>query len=292
MGSSNLFRGLCALLCRFGWGLAEPFERVPSRRRPNGRAALFVASPTHRVDIERTAVVAVVVFESDATAIGARVLAGLEAWNQTVLDGCLDSAMRAPLPVLLRISWLAPPRVILGASGGTTRRRFALTLSLDPLAIKAVPSLMVICRAGAIAALVIVFNPRFPAAGLAIPTTNASAAIRFFRSSACAARLVLIRLGHDLGRLDCRVRDQVSVAIERARLQLKSNLEERPFRDCPILRPHVDGVTAGVAEGGGQFDGRTEECNCLSSSDHAPMLNPFSDFVQAHLAAQSLKFFT
>ena len=85
---------------------------------------------------------------------------------------------------------------------------------------------------------------------------------------------------------------QRSVSVERIRFQLETNLEERPFGDRSVLRPHVDGVATGVTKGGGQFDGRTEERDCLSSSDHASMLNLFSVSVQAHLAASSLKFFT
>jgi hypothetical protein len=95
-----------------------------------------------------------------------------------------------------------------------------------------------------------------------------------------------------LGRRGDRIRLQRTVLAEALGLELKTNLEERPFRYRSVLRPHVDRVPTGVAKGGGQFDSRTEECNCLSSSDHDAMLNQFSDYVQAHLASRSLKFFT
>lgn len=87
-----------------------------------------------------------------------------------------------------------------------------------------------------------------------------------------------------------RIRAQVALTVEGFRLQLVTNLLQRQLGDRAILRPHVDGVSALVAERFRQLDRRSEQFDCLGSSNvHAPMLNPFSGPAQAHLATPSLK---
>lgn len=67
---------------------------------------------------------------------------------------------------------------------------------------------------------------------------------------------------------------EATALVERLRLELVPNLQEGGFRDRAVFRPHVDRVAARVAESVGEVDRRTEQMDCLGTSEHEAYAKP------------------
>lgn len=65
-----------------------------------------------------------------------------------------------------------------------------------------------------------------------------------------------------------------ALVVEGIRPELIANLQERGLGDSPVFRPHIDRMTAGVAEGIGKLDRRSEELDCLGTCEHGSYAKP------------------
>ena len=160
-------------------------ELEPLCYRPDSRAAELVAGPTNWIDVERPAVIAVVVLQRWLPTVSAGVLPTLEAGQQAFLDCRIDQRMAAALPPLLSVE-----RPEIGGVGATLSvcRSEPHPLVLVRLAGRAAPG-AVASRAPIREVLAPVLLAFHGGTSRAVPLVSGAVAVALFRLSASPAQL-------------------------------------------------------------------------------------------------------